>query len=80
MTKLGKLGELTHNIWVYTDNSDKELQAGSLVEILDQYQDQGYWSDGDPYHAGESPFPAYEIRYDGIKYDSVHVKVIKIID
>lgn len=78
MTKLGKLGELTQSIWVKTNNFDKELRAGSLVEILDEYSDQGHWSDGDPYHV-ESPFPAYVIRYDGVKYESVHAKVVKTI-
>lgn len=76
---VGRLGELTENIWVYTDNSDKELQAGIVVEVLGQYIDQGFWSDGDPYHS-ESPFPAYVIRYDGIQYDSVHTKMIDLID
>lgn len=85
MVKVSRLGELTDNIWVNTvnpdssGNADKELQAGIVVEILGEYLDQGFWSDGDPYHV-ESPFPAYIIRYDGIKYDSVHTKMINLID
>lgn len=72
-------GELTQTIWVKGNYSDRQIPAGAVVEILDQYLDEGYWSDGDPYHV-ENPYPAYVIQYDGTQYDSVHVKVIKVVD
>ena len=73
-----KLGELTHSIWVCFDNYDKELPAGSIVEILSEYQDHGDWSDGDPYHV-ESPYPAYHIVYGGAILSGIHTKVVELL-
>lgn len=79
MERLDKIGKLNRSIWVYANFTDVELQGGTIVEILDQYLDHGHWSDGDPYHV-ESPFPAYVIHYNGVTYDSVHTKVVNVID
>lgn len=62
-----------------SDEFGRELKAGIIVEILDEYEDVGVWDEGDR-SDWQSPFPAYEFRFDGISYLSVHTNCFKIID
>lgn len=75
------LAELLFDVYAWGFETDEgfDLKAGGIVEILEEYQDEGMWSDGDPF-VYESPFPAFVFRLDGLKYHSVHTKAFKVLE
>lgn len=75
---MARLAEIIGDVSaMYLNDHDMiDIPDGSVVEILEQYSDDGFWSDDDP-SVCQNPFPAYVFRYNGLKYCSVHIKCFR---
>jgi hypothetical protein len=67
-----KLMELLYDVPAYygTTHDQKDLKSGIVVEVINEYIDDGFWSEDDG--SMEHPYPAYKFRFDGLTYCSVH--------